>query len=128
VASMWSVRTGTRIVARITDTCRAAERDGLLSCRDAFVWRSDGVCVVRSRAGTRIPAERIAPEEYQQAILLVLRSGHGFARNELINEVRAVLGFSRTGTQLEAAISSAIDHLLAREMVGEGSAGIRLRG
>jgi hypothetical protein len=58
---------------------------------------------------------------------MVLRSGHGFARNELINEVCAIFGFNRTGAQLEASISSAIAHLLARGIVGEGSAGIRLR-
>jgi very-short-patch-repair endonuclease len=128
VAGMWRSRVGTRIAARITETCQAAERDGLLLCRDGFAWRSDGTCRVRSRAGTRIPAERIAPEEYHEAVLLVLRSGFGFARNELINEVRTVFGYSRTGTQLEAAISSAIDHLLACGTVGEGSAGIQLRG
>jgi very-short-patch-repair endonuclease len=127
VAGMWRLRVGTRIMARISEICRAAERDGLLVYRDGFVLRSDGVCMVRSRAGTRIPAERIAPEEYDEAVLMVLQGGYGFARSELINEVRAVFGFSRTGAQLEVAISSAIDHLLARGIVGEGSAGIRLR-
>jgi hypothetical protein len=127
VAGMWRSRVGRRIMARITEMCQAAERDGLLIYRDGFVWQSDGLCVVRSRAGTRIPAERIAPEEYYEAVLMVLRSGHGFARNELINEVRAIFGFNRTGAQLEASISSAIAHLLARGIVGEGSTGIRLR-
>jgi hypothetical protein len=127
VAGMWRSRVGTRIMARITEMCQAAERDGLLIYRDGFVWQSDGLCIVRSRAGTKIPAERIAPEEYYEAVLMVLRSGHGFARNELINEVCAIFGFNRTGAQLEASISSAIAHLLARGIVGEGSAGIRLR-
>jgi very-short-patch-repair endonuclease len=128
VAGMWRTRVGARIAARITDTCQAAERDGLLRCRDGFVWRPDETCLVRSRAGTRIPAERIAPEEYHAAVLLVLRSGFGFARDDLINEVRAVFGYSRTGPQLEAAIGSAIDRLLAHGTVGEGAAGIQLRG
>src|SRR5262249_41590570 len=70
VAGMWSSRVGTRIMARITEVCRAAERDGLLIQQDGFVLRPDGRCTVRSRAGTRIPAERIAPEEYREAVRL----------------------------------------------------------
>jgi very-short-patch-repair endonuclease len=127
VAGMWSSRVGTRIMARISEVCRAAERDGLLIQQDGFILRPDGRCMVRSRAGTRIPAERIAPEEYREAILLVLRDGHGFTRPELSNEVRAVLGFGRAGAQLETAISNALNDLLAHSVVGEGSTGITIR-
>ncbi|HXG18189.1 MAG TPA: DUF3320 domain-containing protein [Methylomirabilota bacterium] len=127
VASMWGSRLGSRISTRIAEVCQAAERDGLLVQRDSFILHPDGRCTVRSRAGTRIPAERIAPDEYRAAVLLVLRSGHSFIRSELINEVRAVFGFSRTGFQLEAAMSNVINQLLADEKIGEGSMGLRLR-
>ncbi len=39
VVSLWGSRVGTRIMARITEACRAAERDGLLIQRDGFVLR-----------------------------------------------------------------------------------------
>lgn len=58
---------------------------------------------------------------------MVLRAGDGLERKLLTNHVRALFGFSRTGQNLEAAIGAAIDALLADEIVGEGSTGIRLR-
>ena len=127
VASMWGSRAGTRIKARVAEICQAAEREKLLIQRAGFELHPDERCTVRSRAGMRIPAERIAPEEYREAVLCVLRTGHGFNRSELINEVRTVLGFSQTRGQLEAAIGGAIDQLLTGGVVGEGSAGITLR-
>lgn len=85
------------------------------------------MCVVRSRAGTRIPADRIAPEEYASAVQMVLAGGHGFSRAQLTTEVRAVLGFSRTGAALDEAIGAAIGRLLADGVLGEASTGVRLR-
>jgi hypothetical protein len=127
VAGMWGNRAGSRIQARIGEACRSAERDGIVRRRGAFVWgRSDEV-VVRSRAGTRIPAERIAPEEYTAAVRLVLASGHALPRAQLTTEVRAVLGFARTGTILDEAIGRAIGELLGAGELGEASAGIRVR-
>src|SRR5262249_44349132 len=119
VAGMWGSRVGTRIMARVIEGCRAAEQGGLLIRRNEVVWRKDETCTVRSRSGTRILAERIAPEEYREAVLMVLRSGYGFSRTELTNEVRAVLGFNRTGPILEAAISNAVSDLLTCGVVGE---------
>ncbi|MDP9350425.1 MAG: hypothetical protein M3P51_02625, partial [Chloroflexota bacterium] len=98
--------------------------------RGDFYWASavQGRCPVRSRAGTRIPADRIAPEEYREAILAVLAQGHAFAREQLVGEVRSVLGYSRTGSQLEQAIGAEISSLLREGRLGEASTGIRLRG
>ena len=82
---------------------------------------------VRSRAGTNIPADRIASEEYQAAILMVLQASKGIDRKSLTNAVRALFGFSRTGQNLEASIGTAIDALVIQEVIGEGSTGFRLR-
>jgi hypothetical protein len=127
VAGLWGTRAGSRIAARIAEACTAAERDGRVQRRGDFLWSPSGRCVVRSRAGTRIPADRIAPEEYEAAVLAVLAGGHGFARPQLVTEVRALLGFGRTGPALDEAIGAAIDALLADGTVGEGGAGVRLR-
>lgn len=82
---------------------------------------------LRSRTGLRMGRERIAPEEYVLAVATVLGGGHTFPREQLKTEVRAVLGYARTGAALEEGIHTAIDRLLAAGVVGEGSNGIRLR-
>jgi len=127
VASMWDTRAGTRIQARIVEACTLAERQHLVERRGDFVWQPGRPAVARSRAGTRMPAERIAPEEYRAAVMMVLESGHGFTRPALVTEVRSVLGFSRTSAALDEAISAVLDAMLAEGMLGEGSTGVRLR-
>jgi hypothetical protein len=124
---MWGARAGSRIQARIDEACRAAERDRLIERRGAFLWNAAGRCVLRSRAGTRITADRIAPEEYEQAVLAVLADGHGFSRPQLVNEVRAVFGYGRTGPALDEAIGAVIAKMTDAGMLGEASSGIRLR-
>ncbi len=127
VAAMWGQRTGNSIIAKIGQIAHALEEHKRLEIRGEFVWKSSGEFSVRSRKEIGIPAEQIAPEEIGEAILQVLRAGQGFTRQELINEARAVFGFSRTGPALQQAIDSAIDNLLAKDSVGEGSLGIALR-
>jgi very-short-patch-repair endonuclease len=121
-------RVGSRIAERIRDLVRVAAQHDRIRLRGEFVWRAeDGAPEVRSRAGQRIPAERIAPEEYREAVLLVLRGG-ARPRRELTAEVRALLGFARTGAKLEECIGEAIDSLLRAGAVGEGSGGLGVRG
>jgi hypothetical protein len=127
VASRWNTRANSRVQQRILEACRQAEQAGLVRRRGEFVWSNSAPCRARSRAGTKIAADRIAPEEYESAVLDVLAQGHGFDRAHLVNEVRAVLGFQRTGPALEAAIVRAIEALLASGKLGEGGSGIRLR-
>lgn len=127
VAGMWNCRLGSRIQARIQEACSYAERNGAIRRRGEFYWHPDGQCSLRSRSGLRIPANRIAPEEYAEAILSVLRTGFGFSRPQLVQEVRSVLGFSRTGALLDEAISAVIDNLVMGGKLGEGSSGILLR-
>ncbi|HZF07484.1 MAG TPA: DUF4011 domain-containing protein [Thermoanaerobaculia bacterium] len=81
---------------------------------------------VPSHVGSRIPFDRLPPEEIRAAVLLVLRAG-GLERKELINQVRTLFGFHRTGSKLQAAIGAVVDTLLADGTLGEGSSGVRLR-
>ena len=129
VAAMWGLsRTGSRIEARIAQAMDAAQAQGILARRGEFVWGPEGTVAVRSRRDTKIPAERIAPEEYRKAAVQVLRAHPGgLPRKELTAQVRALLGFSRTGARLEEAITAAVDALLAEGACGEASTGIRLR-
>jgi hypothetical protein len=139
VAGMWSVRVGSRIRARVLEALQAAAAEGRVVVRGEFAWKPDhaweadaeragGGLSVRSRAGTRIPPERVAPEEIRAAVLHVLGTGHGFPRPALINEVRALLGYGRATEALARAVEAQVRALLEEGVVGEGSAGLTLRG
>ena len=128
MATAWGTRAGSRITNRIAEIVKMLWKIYRIDVRDKFIWKLNGETNVRSRNETQIPAERIAPEEVKKAILLVLRAGQsGFTRPELVNEARAVFGFSRTGAALQQVINDAIDVLLAKGLIGEGSLGIALR-
>jgi very-short-patch-repair endonuclease len=127
VAAMWGKRTGRRILDRISSTCRTLERGGSIERKGDFYWNPGSTCLVRSRAGTRIPPNRIAPEEYQAAILRVLEKGHGFTRPQLLTEIRSIFGFGKINTDMELAVERSISDLLSIGRLGEGSTGIRLR-
>jgi len=45
----------------------------------------------------------------------------------LINEVRSVFGYTRTGETLQAVVGGVIDQMLSSGAIGEGSTGIGLR-
>lgn len=129
VAARWDCLVSAKRMNRIRTIAQVLAEHGKIILRGDFVYdaNSTGSISVRQRAGTKIPLERIAPEEYREAILTVLRAGDGLERKLLTNHVRTLFGFSRTGPNLEAAIGVAIDALLAEQVVGEGSTGIRLR-
>lgn len=72
-------------------------------------------------------ADQIPSSAYRDAVVALLRSGESLERRELINQVRSLLGFSRTGPRLQEAIGAAIDSLLTEGVIGHGSSGFRLR-
>lgn len=129
VASWGHSQAGQAMQRRIRAIVEDGARQERLAMRGDFVFKAvaDESIPVRSRAGTRILPERIAPEEYQTALMMVLRVGDGLDRKALTNSVRSLFGFSRTGTHLDSCINAVIDGLLAKEIVGEGSTGIKLR-
>jgi len=128
IGDMWGVgRVGSRIAAKVMQGIQTAARRGAIELRGEFVWVPGQGCTVRSRSGTGISAERISPEEYQEAIVQTLREAGVLPRDELIAAVRSLLGFSRTGPVLEECIGRAIGVLLTAGRLGEGSGGITFR-
>jgi hypothetical protein len=135
VAAMWGMRrVGRRISAKVESAVLAAVESGgsrsSIVQRGDFLWpraltESGEPVPVRSRAGTRIPGDRVAPEEIREAIRLVLQSAGGMTRDELLSEVRHVLGVGRTA--LAPAFNEAIEGMLRGGSVGEGSTGYALR-
>lgn len=127
VAGFWGTKAGSRIQDAIRNACRLSERKGTVTRRGPFYWRPDAWCRPRSRAEAGIPGDRIAPEEYAEAIRLVLAGSQAFPRQALITETRAVMGYSRTGAVIEQAIGNVVDALVAAGVLGEGSRGLMLR-
>ena len=131
VVARWGCnQVGPAMLRRIRAVVDEKARQRQIRLGEDFIYKAvaDGSVQVRSRAGTKITPERIAPEEYREAVLMILRAGDGLERKALVNAVRALFGFSRTGTTLDAAINAVINTLLAEEVLGEGSMGIKLRG
>ena len=127
VAGMWGNRAGSKIRERIIEVARASERSGFARQRGDFYWSPVDKAPVRSRTAMFMPADRIAPEEYGEAIRAVLANGHAFDRAQLITEVRSVLGFARTGVLLEEAINAAIHTFLQSGVIGEAGEGLQLK-
>jgi hypothetical protein len=119
-------RVGPRIARHLDSALTTADRRGLIKRRGEFVYRPDGRLQVRSRAGTGIPGERIAPEEYQEAVFLILRCNGPLFRGAPVAETRNLFGFSRTGAKLEERIGLAVDSLVGSGRIGEGSGGLAI--
>ena len=127
VASLWDQRVGSRIRGRVLRAASALLSAGRATRVDGFYFLPGQAVSARCRgAALGIPAERIAPEEYQAAVLLVLADDVTMPRDTLVAEVRSVLGFARTGYKLEQEIAKAIDTLLVRGRVVHGAVGLRL--
>lgn len=92
-----------------------------------FIFAVNGTISVRSRVGLRMSAERIAPEEFQAAVLLALDDCDGLEQRALVSRVRSIFGFSRTGPILESRISNAIEFLLKSDQIGHSSLGLKKR-
>jgi hypothetical protein len=127
LVGLWNTKAGKRIVEHIKDACRVAVSKKLVAKNGNFFFAEKGKVVVRSRNDMKIDPEHIAPDEYRQAVLLILKTGYAFPRKKLIDEVRSLLGFGRTTIILEDLIGRAIDHLLSEGIAGDASAGIALR-
>ena len=127
IVSFWNTKAGKRVVAQIKAGCNLATRMKLVIKKADFFFANSEIVSVRSRSGLKFVPEHISPEEYREAVLLILRTGNVFSRRNLTNEVRELLGFGRTTTILDELIGRAIDGLLLSGIVGDASNGIVLR-
>jgi len=116
-----------RIAARLGDAVSSGHDAGRWIVRGDFVYHDRAPVRVRNREGTGIPGERIPPEEYRLAVRHALASGGPLPRDAIVKKVVAILGYSRTGSQLQQGVGRAIDTLLQNNEIGQGSAGLALR-
>jgi very-short-patch-repair endonuclease len=123
-------RTGSRILSKINEALRVAERLGEILPEEGF-WSAPQRThpLPRHRRNAALPlrrADRIAPHEYRLAALRVIETAVGIDREDLIVETARLLGFDRTGNGLYAAIDEQITTLLKNNHIGSESGHIRL--
>lgn len=123
-------RTGSRILNAVTQALRAAERQGEVISEEGF-WsapeRTHPLPRHRRHAALSLRrSDRIAPHEYRLAILQVVEAAVGIDRKDLIIETARLLGFDRTGTDLQAAIDKQIEVLLPADRIRSANGHIYL--
>jgi very-short-patch-repair endonuclease len=82
--------------------------------QEDFLWPTNQTDVpVRYRGGgcPVTDAERICPEEYEAAVRLVLKQQFGLPFDALVEATARLMGFSRTGAKLKAAIEQSLVRL-----------------
>lgn len=124
VASVWGQKAGKNIAWKIE---RMIDGIPLVEVKNDFVFIQDRQVKPRRRHGMGLSAESIASEEIRAAVLLVLETGHKLEKKALVNEVRSLFGFNRTGPSLLSVIEQQIEVLITEGVLGEGSTGIGLR-
>ncbi len=130
VALHWqATRAGSRIRERVQRVAMLLARRGQLTLRDEFLWiDAEQVAIVRSRAveGYSFAAEYIALEEYQAAVVHLLRLSGPMLRNEVVVGTARLLGFDRAGAKLAERIAAAIQELVATGRLRLVAAGLQL--
>jgi very-short-patch-repair endonuclease len=119
-------RVGANIRARLEEGLGSLIADGKALRREDFVWKQGQIGVPRDRSGMRTAAERIAPEEYRQALVTILRATNTLTKSELFDEVRDGMGLGRSRGAVQR-LERALNELLASGEAGESSTGIGLR-
>jgi len=114
-------RTGRRIFDVVLAALRRLAKQGNLACEKEF-WHAPGVELLkpRSRRDAVLSlkrADRIAPTEYRIAIEVMLRTSVAASWAEVKVGVARILGFDRTGADLDRAISHEIERMIASERI-----------
>ena len=122
-------RTGNRILKATTLGLRTAEQQGQAVLEEGF-WSAPERThpLPRNRRNAALSlrrSDRIAPHEYRLAILQVVKAAVGIDRKDLIVETARLLGFDRTGTDLQAAIDEQISVLIKSNRICSDNGHIR---
>ncbi len=115
-------RLGNRIQNAIDQAIEMALRSGqVCSKRSQWLWSPHmTTAVVRSRA--KLPAnmrklDKVAPEEIEQAILLVARESYGVERDAVPASVCEKLGFGRVTEEMRNIVSIILDSAIQRGVI-----------
>lgn len=112
-----AARAGNRIRSTILAGVTRQERSGALRREGDFLWMP-ALADAPVRDRSQLPGQYkqlslIAPQEIEQALLLVIAGGFGMQRDEAIDRAARLLGFQRVTAGMEMAVGAAVDNLLA---------------
>lgn len=124
-------RRGSKIAAKISAAISRANGHKKVVKRGDFLWRpSMTKPPVRNRSalsGFAKTIEAIAPEEIQQAVLLVVRHSFGISREDIPRAVGNVLGFQRVHGQAKDAIVGSVDQLIRKNKLQDDGRSIKIK-
>jgi hypothetical protein len=123
-------KTGSRIRKAIQEALRLATRQQRLAAEEPF-WSAPGIVLSRPRDRRHAAlsvrrADRIPPLEYRLAIRLAIEAAISLPREEICVQAARLLGFDRTGPDLQNAIGNELESMLARGEVYENGGRIHL--
>lgn len=114
-------RTGTKIQGIVQDILEYFED------KKYFVWNEDFIKIEGCKIEPRIPGleenprpvEWIAVEELAAAVKWLLKTEIGMSRDILIKETARIMGYKRTGPDVQERVNESIELLLKEGRIGE---------
>lgn len=113
-------RRGSRVMGAGELAVAHAAGRGLIEEREAFLWRpGQAIGTVRrpdpADPTTRRSIDEVAPEEISLAITRLREASGRQDDDSLITQVARILGFDRTGTQIQSVLRGHLDELRRRD-------------
>ena len=123
-------KTGSQIRKAVQQALRLATGQQRLTAEEPF-WSTSGMALSQPRDRRHVAlsvrrAERIPPVEYCLAIRLAIEAAISLPSEEVCVQAARLLGFDRTGPDLQAAIAGQLQSMLARGEVYENGGRIHL--
>lgn len=123
-------KTGAQIRKAVQQALRLASRQQRLIAEEPF-WSAPGVVLSRPRDRRNAAlsvrrADRIPPLEYCLAIRLAIEEAISLPREEVWVRAARMLGFDRTGPDLQSAIAGQLHTMLARGEIYENGGRLHL--
>ena len=125
VAAGYSMgRVGEKIEEIVRTAVKECASKKAITLKHDFVWHGpynpDGLVPRRPSAnGTPRPVEFVAIEEMATAVVWILKRDRGVPRDSLVTSVARIMGYDRTGHNVEEQINKAIDSLLSKNRISQ---------
>lgn len=115
-----------KVGSRIRKTVDRAIKLASVEVEGDYLWASSSrkIEVRRANPFENRDISQIALEELREAVLATVRHATGITQSELIQSVRQIYGWKRSGSQIESQISQEIDFLLDCGHVLESGGGL----
>ena len=110
------VRVGSRIQERLSLALDYAVRQDDIDRKDGFLWSKNMPnAVVRDRSsldGQQRKLEYISPEEFAEAVSIVVTHSYGIERDDIATPTVRLLGFKSASSQAKKLVDSVVDLML----------------